>query len=215
MKHHKAIGGSRGGGGFDFGRVFLIVIGIHALFGGGLLWMAKTTAGQNFAKTYDIKLFQPEKPPEPEETEVAETPPPPPPPVEAPKVETPQVASVPSAGSAPAPTIGGGGGGAPGSSWGGRFAGDGFDGPDGAFHAGVTRAFRDAYREPQTTFGPAEVELNVAGTGHVRSFRLIRSSGDDDNDQALLDAARQLQSKGLPAPPESKARAVTVRLYPR
>lgn len=214
MKHHGTIGRSRGGSGIDFGRVFAIVIAIHALFGAGLLWLAKTSSGQQFAKTYNIKLFEPEKPPEPEpETQTAEEPPPPPPPVESPQVQAPQVVSAPpTGGSAPAPTIGGG---APGSSWSGKFAGGNFDGPEGAFHAGVTRVFRDAYQEPETQFGAAEVELTVAGSGSVRSFRLTKSSGDPANDQAILAAARSVQQRGVPAPPESKPRAVTVRLYPR
>jgi TonB family protein len=210
VKHHGNIGGSRGGGTFDFGRVFLIVIGIHVLFGGGLLWMAKTSAGQQFAKTYNIKLFQPEKPPEPE-TAQEPPPPPPPPPAEAPKVETPQVAAV-APSSAPSPSIGGG---TPGSSWSGKFAGESFDGPEGAFHAGVTRLFREAYKEPQSDFGAAAIELTVAGSGAVESFRLTKSSGDAGNDQAILTAARDVQSRGLPAPPDNRARAVTVNLYPR
>jgi TonB family protein len=211
VKHSRSIGESRGGGGFDFGRVFLIVIGVHLLFGLGLLLMAKTSAGQQFAKTYNIKLFQPEKPPEPEEAEKP-PPPPPPPPMEAPKVDTPQVASAaPTA--AAAPSIGGGG--SMGSSWNGRFAGDSFDGPEGAFHAGVTRIFREAYQDPQTNFGAASVELVVSGSGAVQSFRLTKSSGDSANDQAILTAARTVQERGLPAPPENKARAVTVDLYPR
>ncbi len=210
MKHHGSIGGSRGGGGFNFGRVFLIVIGIHLLFGLGLLWMAKTSTGQQFAKTYNIKLLQPEKPPEPETAEEP-PPPPPPPPIETPKAETPQVAAAAPAAAA-APSIGGGG---TGSSWNGRFAGESFDGPEGAFHAGVTRVFREAYRDPETDFGPATVELTVSGTGAVQSFRLTQSSGDAANDQAILTAARTVQERGLPAPPDNKARAVTVNLYPR
>ena len=213
MKHHGAIGETRGGGSFDFGRVFLVVVGIHVLFGLGLLWMAKTGAGQNFAKTYNIKLFQPEKPPEPDKKEVAEEPPPPPPPpVEAPKTELPQVGAAPPAGGVAAPTIGGG---APGGSWSGKFAGGSFDGPEGAFHAGVTRLFREAYQQPPANFGAAEVELTVSGSGKVSSFRLARSSGDATNDQALLAAARIVQQRGVPAPPENRPRAVTVKFYPR
>jgi len=212
VKHHGAIGETRGGGSFDFGRVFLIVVGIHVLFGLGLLWMAKTGAGQNFAKTYNIKLFQPEKPPEPEKKEVAEEPPPPPPPVEAPKAELPQVGAAPPSGGIAAPTIGGG---APGGNWSGKFAGGSFDGPEGAFHAGVTRLFREAYQQPAAYFGAAEVELTVSGSGKVSSFRLAKSSGDASNDQALLAAARIVQQRGVPAPPESRPRAVTVKFYPR
>lgn len=206
---HQAIGGSRGGGSIDFGRVFLIVIGIHAALGLGVLWMAKTDAGRQFAKTYNIKLFQPQKPPEPEKKTADEPPPPPPPKLERP-IEAPKLASsAPSA--AAAPSIGGGN---VGSSWGGKFAGGNFDGPEGAFHAGVTRVFREAYQEPTTSFGPAEVELTVAGSGRVQSYKLTKSSGDATDDQALLAAAQKVQSRGLPAPPENRPRAVTVRLYP-
>jgi len=211
MRHSHSIGESRGGGGFDFGRVFLIVIGIHVLIGLGVLWMAKTSTGQQFAKTYNIKLFQPEKPPEPEHAEEP-PPPPPPPPMEAPKVEAPKVAATAPSGGGPAPSIGGG---SVGSSWGGKFAGDTFEGPEGAFHAGVTRVFREAYRDPQTDFGPASIELTVSGSGAVQSFRLTKSSGDSANDQAILTAARTVQERGLPPPPDNKARAVTVDLYPR
>jgi len=202
VKHHGAIGASRGGGGIDFGRVFLIVIGIHAAIGLGVLWMAKTDAGRQFAKTYNIKLFQPPKPPEPEK-KVADEPPPPPPKVEKP-IEAPKVASA-------APSIGGG---AIGSSWGGKFAGGNFDGPEGAFHAGVTRLFREAYQQPSTSFGAAEIELTVSGAGAVQSFRLAKSSGDAADDQALLEAARKVQTRGVPAPPENKPREVTVRFLP-
>ena len=132
--------------------------------------------------------------------------------METPKAELPKVASAPPTGAVAAPKIGGG---APGASWGGKFAGGNFDGPEGAFHAGVTRVFRDAYQQPKTEFGAAEVELTVSGSGQVSSFRLAKSSGDPTNDQALLAAARTVQSRGVPAPPESKPRAVTVRFYPR
>lgn len=210
MKHHHTIGGRRGGGSIDFGRVFLIVIGIHAAIGLGVLWMAKTDAGRQFAKTYNIKLFEPPKPPEPEKKVADEPPPPPPPKMEKP-IEAPKVASTAPAAAA-APSIGGG---APGSSWGGKFAGGNFDGPEGAFHAGVTRVFREAYQEPKTNFGPAELELTVAGDGQVRAYKLTRSSGESTNDQALLAAAQKVQGRGLPAPPENKPRQVTVRFFPR
>jgi len=207
---HQAIGASRGGGGIDFGRVFLIVVAIHAAIGLGVLWMAKTDAGRQFAKTYNIKLFQPEKPPEPEKKTADEPPPPPPPKIDKP-LEAPKLAAAAPSGAA-APSIGGGG--SIGSSWGGKFAGGNFDGPEGAFHAGVTRIFREAYQQPSTNFGPAELELTVNGTGQVQSYRLTKSSGESTNDQALLAAAQKVQARGLPAPPENRARAVTVRFFP-
>lgn len=209
MKHHHTIGGSRGGNSIDFGRVFLIVIGIHAAIGLGVLWMAKTDAGRQFAKTYNIKLFEPPKPPEPEKKLADEPPPPPPPKMEKP-IEAPKVASAAPAAAA-APSIGGG---AIGSSWGGKFAGGNFDGPEGAFHAGVTRIFREAYQQPSTSFGPAELELTVAGNGQVQSYKLTKSSGESTNDQALLAAAQKVQARGVPAPPENKPRDVTVRFLP-
>jgi len=211
VRHDHAIGASRGGGGIDFGRVFLIVIGIHAAIGLGVLWMAKTDAGQQFAKTYNIKLFEPPKPPEPDKKVADEPPPPPPPKIDKP-IEAPKVASAAPSAAAAAPSIGGG---ALGSSWGGKFAGGNFDGPEGAFHAGVTRVFREAYQQPSTSFGAAEIEMVVGGSGQVQSYKLAKSSGDASNDQALLAAAQKVQARGVPAPPEGKSREVTVRFFPR
>lgn len=215
MTPHR-IGGGRDDTGFQFGRVFLIVVGLHAVVGLGVLWLAKTSAGQQFAKTYDIKLFTPEPPEQPEEPpKPEEAPPPPPPPLETPQVEAPKLAATAPSAAPPAPTIGGGGAGRGGANWsGGRFVGGFGDGPEGAFHAGITRLFREAYREPATSFGPAEILLDVSGSGEVRSFRLAKSSGDPSNDRALLEAARAVQARGTPPPPESKGREVKVRFYP-
>lgn len=215
MKGHRVIGEGRGDAGFHFGRTFLIVIAIHAVFGVGLLLLARTDTGKQLAKQYNIKLFEPPKPAEPEEPpQTAETPPPPPPvELESPRVAAPQVAMT--APSAAPPQIGGGAIGGGGNGWsGGRFVGGFADGPEGAYHAGVTRLFREYYREPETEFGSAELELRVTGAGQVQSFRLARSSGDPANDQALLEAARQVQTRGTPPPPERKARVVTVRFRP-
>jgi len=111
----------------------------------------------------------------------------------------------------PAPSIGAG---QVGSSWSGKFAGPNFEGPEGAFHAGVTRMFREAYQQPKTNFGPAELELIVSGSGQVQSYRPTKSSGDATDDQALLAAAQRVQARGVPAPPENRKREVTVRFYP-
>jgi hypothetical protein len=79
----------------------------------------------------------------------------------------------------------------------------------------VTGRFRKYYSEPPDSFGPAELELSVSGTGAVRSFRLVKSSGNAKNDQAILDAASHVQSEGVGvAPPENHARLVTVRFVP-
>jgi TonB family protein len=213
VRHHGTIGQRRGDSGFNLGRVFLIVIGIHVVFGGGLLWMAKTQTGQEFAKTYNIKLFSPPlPPPKHEEPPKPETPPPPPPEVAQPKVEMPKLAAAaPSA--APAPQIGGDGG--PSMAWGGKFAGGNLDGPEGAYNAGVTSLFRSVYQMPPgTRFGPAVVQLQVTGSGQVQEFRLAQSSGSPAQDQALLAAAEKVKARGTPPPPDQKPRSVTVRIYP-
>jgi len=198
---------------FPWARVFAIVIGIHLGIGGGLFWLARTQSGQDFAKVYDIKLFQPEKPPEPETPKVEEPPPPIEKPLEAPPVATAAVAAP--APAAAAPAVGGSAVG--GLNWGGgRFVGGFEDGPLGAFHASVTSRFRDAYREPAKSeqFGPAKVELTVDANGGVRSYRLAQSSGSSVNDEALLAAAEVVKQKGVGTPPDSKARVVSVNFVP-
>lgn len=208
MRAHRHRGSS-----FPLAKVFIVVIALHVVVGGGGLWLAKTQSGQEFARVYKIKLFDPPKPPE--ETE-PEPPPPPPPPVEqavveqAPQVATPVVASAPVA-AAPAPTIGGGGG----ANWGGKFAGAGFGGPEGAFHAAVTGRFRKHYSEPPDPFGAAELEVTVGADGAVRAYRLVKSSGNAKNDQAILQAASRVQAEGLGIqPPEERGRIVKVRFTP-
>jgi len=99
---------------------------------------------------------------------------------------------------------------------GGHFVGGFEDGPLGAFHASVTSRFRDAYHEPAKSeqFGPAKVELTVDANGGVRSYRLAQSSGSSVNDQALLAAAEVVKQRGVGAPPDSKARVVSVNFVP-
>jgi TonB family protein len=201
------------GTGFPLARTFATVVSLHVAVGGGLLWIAKTEAGRAFAKTYNIKLFEPPKPP----PKADEPPPPPPPPpkVEAANVPPPPSAAVavagPAAAAAPAPAIGGGG-----VNWaGGKFVGDSLvNGPDGAFNAGVMGSFRKHYHEPIDSFGSAELELGVSGSGAVNHYRLLRSSGNAANDQAILEAAQQVKSEGVSAPPDGKGRMVTVRFIP-
>lgn len=202
------------GSSFPFARVFGSVIALHLAVGGGALWLAKTQSGQEFARVYQIKLFEPPKPPEPAKPEAP--PPPPPPAVEQPVVEAPAPLAAAAVASAPAPavaapTLGGGG-----ASWSGKFAGAGsFDGPEGAFHAAVTGRFRKHYSEPPEAFGAAELELSVTHEGSVRSYRLIRSSGNAHNDQAILQAAARVQAEGIGVqPPEERGRIVTVRFVP-
>ncbi len=204
---------------FNFTGVFAAVIGLHLLVGGGGLWLAKTQAGKEFARVYNVTIFEPPKP-----AEEAKVEPPPPPPVEeapaieAPAMDTPAV-SAPAASLASAveaaPAIGSAGAGG-GINWEGKFAGAGaFDGPEGAFHAAVTGRFRKYYREPSESFGAASLELQVGGQGSVESYRLVKSSGNPTNDQAILTAASRIQAEGVGIdPPENRGRVVTVRFVP-
>ena len=128
-------------------------------------------------------------------------------------IEAPKVASIAPA-AAPAPQISGAM--RAGNSWGGKFVGGLEEGPLGAFHASVLGSFRSAYQEPakEERFGPAVLEVQVAASGQVLSYRLARSSGSQLNDRALLDAAERVKQKGVAAPPEQKARVVTVNFVP-
>lgn len=204
-------------GGFQLGRTFTIVVALHLVVGSGVLWLSKTTAGQAVLKRYDIKLFEPAKPPEPEQ-QAKNEPPPPPPKVEQPATPppsaAPQVASV-----APsAPQIGGAALGGGGASWSGKFSGGSFDGPLGAFHASVLGRFRKHWSEPdqREQFQTAEIQLVVTGSGTVKSYRLLRSSGNQAIDRALLDVCAKVQAEGVGQPPEEQRRGsvVTVRFVP-
>jgi len=104
-----------------------------------------------------------------------------------------------------------------GPNWGGgKFMSAGLgDGPEGAFHAALTGRFRKHYTEPPEAFGAAELEVVVSGQGSIRSFRLVRSSGSQKNDEAILQAAARVQGEGVGiTPPENHARVVTVRFVP-
>jgi len=204
------------GSGLPMARVFAAVIAIHVVGGLGFLWLAKTSAGQEFAKQYNIKLFTP--PPPPEEAK-AEPPPPPPPPVKQDTAPPPPSASnTPKIASATppaaAPMIGGGTGGGP--NWsGGKFLGAGLgDGPEGAYRASLIAKFRKHYEEGHQDFGNAELRLAVNRQGAVTGYRLTQSSGNAENDRAILEAAAKLQQEGAGVPPAEKGAIVTVRLYP-
>lgn len=202
-------------GGFQLGRTFTIVIVLHVVFGAGVFWLSKSTAGQAILKQYNIKLLAP---PEPEQAKQEEAPPPPmkteaaPPPPQA----APQVAAV--APPAPSAQIGGSSIGGGGTSWSGRFAGGNFDGPLGAYHASVLGRFRQHWIEPEQAeqFNTAEIELVVTSSGAVKSFRIARSSGNQAIDQALMQACQKVQREGVGEPPEEQRQGsvVTVRFVP-
>lgn len=190
------------------GRILLIVLGLHVGLGAGLLVLAQTEAGRELIKTYHVKIAQ-DQPPEPPKQEEAPPPPPPPPPVqEAPP--TPQVAAVTQSAAVAAPEIGGSGSAL---RYGGKFTGPA-GGPLGGFHASVERSFRSYYKQPDGSAAAAVLELDVEGSGAVRAYRLARSSGNEENDQAVLAAAGKLQGSGVARPPSGKARRVQVKVTP-
>ena len=204
------------GGGSPLAKILAVVIGVHVFGGLGLLWLAKTSAGQELAKKYNVKLFSPPKPPEPEQVKHEPPPPPPkrpdaPPPPAAPSA--PKIASSVPPPSA-APMIGGGSGGAP--NWGGgKFLGSGLgDGPEGAYRAGAIAKFRSCFKDNMAEMGPGELRFAVDRQGAVKGFKLAASTGNADLDQEALRCAGELQRTGLGPPPAENGAIVTVRLYP-
>ena len=124
----------------------------------------------------------------------------------------------PDVAAAPTPSVGAGpqiGGGSGGLAYGGKFqAPTGGGGALGAFHASVQRRFRQYYKEPNQDFASAEMEFDIGSEGAVRSYRLVRSSGNPLNDAALMEAAEKLQKDGVAPPPEGQARRVQVKVTP-
>jgi periplasmic protein TonB len=189
------------------GRTAGIVIGIHALIGVGVYALAQTEVGQRMIKQYKVSLQQEEKREKKEPPKRQEEPPkPPPPPMQAP----PDVAAAPLPSAAAGPQIGGGGG----LAYGGKFKAPTGGGALGAFHASVQRRFRQYYKEPNQNFSGAEMEFEIGSEGAVRSYRMVRSSGNALNDAALMEAAAKLQKDGVAPPPEGEARRVQVKVTP-
>jgi len=196
-------------GGSNLPAVIGLVVGIHAVMGGGLYGLTQTDAGQEFIRIHKIKFLEPEQ--EKQEEAKAPEPPPPPPPIEQ-KVEAPKVVEAPVPTSAPAMSIGGGGGG---PNWnGGKFIGGLEDGPMGAFHAGVLGRVRSCFGDWPGPSQAAEVALDVTREGSVVSYKLVRGSGVSSDDEHLLEAVRCVQKKGVSAPPDGVGRVVTLRLRP-
>ena len=54
--------------------------------------------------------------------------------------------------------------------------------------------------------------MNRAGA--VTGYKLASSSGNAENDRAILEAAARLQQEGAGPPPNEKGAIVVVRLYP-
>ena len=207
-------GGRHRRGGFPLGTVFAIVIGVHVIGGLGVTWLARTSAGQELVKKYNIKLFTPPKAPEPEQAKNEPPPPPkvkdaPPPPPSAAAAAT-KIAAAPSA----APMIGGGRGGGP--NWsGGKFLGAGLgDGPDGIYRASAIAKFRSCFKDNMAEMGPGEIRFAVSRAGAVKGFKMAASTGNSDLDQEALRCAGELQRTGLGPPPADEGAIVTVRLYP-
>ncbi|HTO05716.1 MAG TPA: hypothetical protein VMR86_01560 [Myxococcota bacterium] len=186
-----------------------LVVGIHAVMGGGLYALTQTDAGQEFIRIHKIKFLEPEQ--EKQEEAKAPEPPPLPPPIQQ-QVEAPTVSAAPApTTSAPSVSIGGGGG----TNWsGGKFIGGLEDGPMGAFHAGVLGRIRSCFGSWTGPSRPAEVALDVSHEGSVVSYKLVHGTGSTAEDDQLMDAVRCVQQKGVGAPPEGVGRVVTLRLRP-
>jgi periplasmic protein TonB len=203
--------------GMPMGKTLAIVAGIHVGLGAGLFALAQTEVGQRVIKEYKVKLAQ-EKPPEKEPPPPPEKPPEPPPEQKSlQEAPTPQVAAAPAPSSAPAPQIAGDGTGY--LAYGGKFdanAGGGGKGggPVGAFNAAVDRRFRQYYKAPPSDFGAAQVDLTVGAQGQIVAIQLVKSSGSEDNDAAILAAADKLKQGGVMRPPKGRERVVTVKVTP-
>lgn len=191
------------------GRTAGIVIAIHLLIGLGVYALAQTEVGQRMIKQYKVSLEPEEKQAKKDPPKKADDPPkPPPPPMEAPR----DVAAAPMPSVAAGPQIGGGGGGL---TYGGKFQGpSGGGGALGGFHSSVQRRFHQYYKDPNRDFSDAEMAFEIGSDGAVRSYRMVRSSGNSLNDAALMDAAAKLQRDGVAPPPEGVARSVQVKVFP-
>jgi protein TonB len=192
------------------GRTAGIVIAIHALIGVGVYALAQTEVGQRMIKQYKVSLAQEEKPKKKDEPpKKAEQPPkPPPPPMEAP----PEVAAAAAPSVGAGPQIGGGGGGL---TYGGKFqAPTGGGGKYAAYQASVKRGFLRYYKDPNGEFGAAELEFQIGSDGAIDAYRLVRSSGNPLNDDALLAAAAKLQQQGAPPPPEGRPGVARFKVNP-
>jgi outer membrane biosynthesis protein TonB len=195
--------------GSNLPAVIGLVVGIHAVMGGGLYALTQTDAGQEFIRIHKIKFLEPEQ--EKQEEAKAPEPPPPPPKMEQ-QVEAPKMTEAPApTASSPSVSIGGGGG----TNWsGGKFIGGIEDGPMGAFHAGVLGRIRSCFGDWPGPANMAEVSLDVTSQGSVASYKLVRGTGSGSEDERLLEAIRCVQKKGVSAPPDGTGRVVTLRLRP-
>jgi protein TonB len=198
------------------GTTLLIVLGIHVVLAGGLVWLASTSVGQKWLKVYKVRMvnvmektLEPpplQKPPE------EEAPPPPPPEPEAadlkPAVEPP--APEPSA---PPPVT---------SAQPVKLPGFGnpFSGGKGKRFSGytdlVTSEIQRLYKQPPEL--PEDLRLAVLcqllvdAEGQVLGFKLLNSSGNDIFDRSAIQALSQL--KRLRPPPQEMSRVIVVRFFP-
>jgi TonB family protein len=190
------------------GRTLLIVVGIHALVGLGLVLAARTEVGKDLIKTYAVKL-KADKPPPPKDDQ-NQPPPPPPPPT---TVQSAQLADV--ASSAPASSsvsIGADAGGSGALTYGGKFqAGNaGNLSALDRYTRGVGARFKRFYNQPEGEFAAFAVEFDVAATGDVRSYRLARSSGNPKNDHAVMLAADRVRHEGVGPSPDGVPMHITL-----
>jgi len=199
------------------GTTLTIVAAIHLVIGGGLVWLAYTEKGQAWLKVYKIKLAQvrekppppppppkpePPKPEPPKPQPKAEAPPPPPPPVEAPKPSEQQHVA---AANRPVTLPG----------FGNPFA-TGKRSPFAGYVDLVTSEIQKRYKQPPDL--PNDIDyvvlcqLLVDEDGHVKTYRLVNSSGNKEFDKSALEALAALDR--LRPPPPGMSKVIVVKFFP-
>ena len=203
------------------GTTLMIVAVLHLIVGGGLVWLASTSVGQEFLAYYKInirnvkepeppkpKAPEPEPPkPEPPEQEAPAPEPeaPPPPPVEqaesapppAPTQPAPQAVELPAFGN-PFAT---------GTGQGRKYSG---------YIDLVTSEIQRLYHQPSDLSDDISLsvmfKLHIDDEGKLLGYQLLGSSGNEKFDQSALQAIAKL--KQLRPPPMGMSRTLIVKFIP-
>ena len=196
-----------------YGSTIAIVVALHVLMAGVILWISTTETGQRIYKEYRVKFYQPpKKEPKKEEAKKEEPPPPKPEPKKA-EEEVPKAPVSAREESVPGEEAKIGG-----------DSGDPFSGGPGkaidvqqAYYLAVTGQLRGCFREPagldEGEFGPTKLEITVDDSGNITGYRLVGSSGDKDLDRAALDAVKCV-GRVKASRPKTLDRTLTVRFIP-
>jgi len=204
------------------GTTLMIVAALHVLVGGGLVWLASTSLGQEFLAYYKINIRnvkEPEPPkPKPPEPEPPKPEPPEPPPPEAPEPEAPAPPPVQEVISAPPP--------APSEptaqavqlpAFGNPFAaGTGQGRKYSGYIDLVTSEIQRLYHQPSDLSDGISLavmfQLHIDDEGKLLGYQLLGSSGNEKFDQSALQAIAKL--KQLRPPPTGMSRTIIVKFIP-